>query len=271
MKNTLEDTIHLYDSLVALVIIIILELTAKKIWATNYGQHLVQQLTPLLANYIGKVKNIPPQEVGELSLSLFYTSIIRLIQGGIAFFYLIYTRRYRIKSIGLHIENWANSVLLIFKTSAVLMSIGIIGEAGYYLLTKRYLHQTLFNPDRIHLLRNYRFFLIYILAGGLIGPLIEEFVFRGILYNSLRSKLGVISSIIFSGVIFGFIHIIPLIKDLTFINILTYLHSVLMYIPIIPLIGGLALAYLYEQTHSIGVPFIIHALANVALVIVGIF
>ncbi len=77
----------------------------------------------------------------------------------------------------------------------------------------------------------------------LIGPFLEELLFRGILYRFLRSRFSLSFSIFVSAVAFGLLH--------------THLFS---FLPIVVL-GG-ALAYLYEKTENLIFPVAFHALHN---------
>jgi membrane protease YdiL (CAAX protease family) len=76
-----------------------------------------------------------------------------------------------------------------------------------------------------------------------IAPVVEEFFFRGFLYQALRTRIGVIGGAVVSGLIFGAIHLKP-----------EYL---------LPLaILGTALALLFEKTNSLWPCILIHALNN---------
>jgi membrane protease YdiL (CAAX protease family) len=76
-----------------------------------------------------------------------------------------------------------------------------------------------------------------------IAPVVEEFFFRGFLYQALRTRIGVIGGAVVSGLIFGGIHLKP-----------EYL---------LPLaILGTALALLFEKTNSLWPCILVHALNN---------
>ena len=83
----------------------------------------------------------------------------------------------------------------------------------------------------------------------LLGPLVEEVVFRGVLYAALRRRWGVRWSLIVSGGCFAALHTNP--------------------VGLLPiwLLGG-ALAYLYETTGSLVPSITLHAIHNTTLIAV---
>lgn len=86
-------------------------------------------------------------------------------------------------------------------------------------------------------------YAITFLAGVIIGPLVEEIYFRGMLYPALREYLNVRWGIIIGGLLFGAVHADPWRA--------------------IPLaIGGMGLCYIYEKSGSIWPSALAHALWN---------
>lgn len=92
-------------------------------------------------------------------------------------------------------------------------------------------------------------FILAIIVVAVIAPVVEELFFRGFLYTALRKRWGIVAAVILSSVIFSFFH-----------------FNVFNFIPIV--IIGVALAYLYEITGSLGPPIMLHALNNLLSVIV---
>ena len=88
--------------------------------------------------------------------------------------------------------------------------------------------------------------VLFFIVGGMIGPVAEEFFFRGILYGFLR-RWGVIVALILSTLIFVLCHPIS--------------HG----IPVTRVVGGLVFALAYEIGGSLIVPITIHGLGNLAL------
>ena len=78
---------------------------------------------------------------------------------------------------------------------------------------------------------------------AIIAPIVEEIVFRGVLYRLLAVRIGVPVAIVVSGLLFGAIH-----------------FNAMGFIPLSAL--GMYFAYLYQQTGSLWVPIAVHALFN---------
>jgi len=97
--------------------------------------------------------------------------------------------------------------------------------------------------------KNYIWGVIFIIA---ITPgIFEEFIVRGVLFNSLRIRLSPFIAILITGIIFGFI------------------HGFLRMIPIIP--AGICLTWLVYRTNSLILPIIAHALFNSISIFITIF
>jgi membrane protease YdiL (CAAX protease family) len=87
----------------------------------------------------------------------------------------------------------------------------------------------------------YQIFLLF-LVGGLIGPVAEEFFFRGILYGFFR-RWGILPALILSTLIFVFMH--PLTS-----------------FALTQTVGGILFALAYEREGNLMVPITIHVLGN---------
>ncbi len=94
--------------------------------------------------------------------------------------------------------------------------------------------------------------IIVILFVGVVTPVLEELIFRGILYQALRTKLSVFFSVFISSFIFAVVH-----------------FNLLFIIPI--MITGIACSYSFEKTKSIYTPIGIHIVNNLFTVIVILF
>ena len=88
--------------------------------------------------------------------------------------------------------------------------------------------------------------ILFFIVGGLLGPVAEEFFFRGILYGFLR-RWGVIVAVVFSTLIF------------------VLCHPIHQGIPVTRLLGGILFAVAYEFSGSLMVPITIHCLGNLAI------
>jgi len=82
-----------------------------------------------------------------------------------------------------------------------------------------------------------------IFVGGVVVPFAEELFFRGVLYRWLRGRIGVWGGVLVSAALFGLAHI--------------FLPTAVSAFVI-----GLVLAWVYERSESLWVPFVVHALNN---------
>jgi membrane protease YdiL (CAAX protease family) len=82
------------------------------------------------------------------------------------------------------------------------------------------------------------------LMGALILPVLEEVVFRGIAYQSLRTKANPWLAIPVSAAIFAAVHM-----------------DISAFLPIF--VCGCALAYAFERTKNLRLPILIHCLNNI--------
>ena len=94
--------------------------------------------------------------------------------------------------------------------------------------------------------------VIFLLVGGLIGPIAEEIFFRGVIYGFFR-RWGAVIAIICSTVIFVFTH--PMGGS----------------IPVTQLAGGIVFAIAYEKEQNLMVPITIHCLGNLTIFSLIIF
>ena len=81
---------------------------------------------------------------------------------------------------------------------------------------------------------------------GLISPIAEEIVFRGLVFNRIRRYYPTAAAVIASGVLFGIYHG----------NLVQGVYGSCM---------GILLAYTYEKMHSFFVPCLFHATANLVV------
>jgi membrane protease YdiL (CAAX protease family) len=89
--------------------------------------------------------------------------------------------------------------------------------------------------------------LLFLLAGCLIGPFVEELFFRGLLYSWMRERIPALPSIIITSLLFASLH--GQLSPVQFI-------------------GGLLFASIYEWRKNIWAPFVVHALGNLGIWIV---
>lgn len=84
---------------------------------------------------------------------------------------------------------------------------------------------------------------------GIVSPLAEEIVFRGILYNRMKKIFPVMLSLVLSALLFGLYHG----------NVVQALYGFLM---------GILIAYTYEKCGVFLYAFLFHAVANAAVYII---
>lgn len=85
--------------------------------------------------------------------------------------------------------------------------------------------------------------IVLLIAGGIIGPVCEEIIFRGIILKGFLKSYSPKKAIVYSALIFGVIHLMPLQVISAFF-------------------AGLVLGYIYYKTKSLWLPIIIHVLNN---------
>ena len=93
---------------------------------------------------------------------------------------------------------------------------------------------------------------LYLLVGGVIGPVAEEIFFRGILYGFFR-QWGVYTAVALS----------------TFLFVLPHLTG--GNLPFTQIVGGVVFAIAYEREQSLLAPITIHCLGNLAIFSTGLF
>ena len=89
-------------------------------------------------------------------------------------------------------------------------------------------------------------FLIGIVLYGVISPIAEEAIFRGLIYNRMKRCFGWIPALIFSSLLFGAYHG----------NVVQSVYGMLL---------GLMIAYSYELYGNFAAPVLFHAIANISV------
>jgi membrane protease YdiL (CAAX protease family) len=85
---------------------------------------------------------------------------------------------------------------------------------------------------------------LFFVVGGIVAPLAEEIVFRGLIFGYLR-RWGIPSAILISTALFAALHLPAL--------------------PITQIVGGFVFAIAYHTGRSLMVPIVIHVLGNLAI------
>lgn len=182
----------------------------------------------------------------EINFALTITALVLNVTflGGSA--YLLGIRRGKIswKSLGISPPVWDVRYIgwALFLVAALFP---IRGAAGY--VVERYLFGNLESLElRSQLLQveSLGKFLILLVGAGILVPISEELFFRGLLYNWLRQRYGVISSVLVSSTLFGFAH---------FDSVAVLVASFLM---------AIVIALVYEYTKSMWMSILLHAMNN---------
>lgn len=86
--------------------------------------------------------------------------------------------------------------------------------------------------------------LLYFIVGGVVAPVAEEIVFRGLIFGYLR-RWGVTAAVLISTALFAALH--------------------LPAIPVTQIVGGVVFAIAYHLSGSLITPIMIHVLGNLAI------
>lgn len=93
-------------------------------------------------------------------------------------------------------------------------------------------------------------FGVGILVYGILSPLAEEIVFRGLIYNRMKRYFGVMLSVIVCGLLFGVYHG----------NLVQGIYGCIL---------GIAITYMYQIYGNFLAPVLFHSVANISVFIAG--
>jgi len=91
-------------------------------------------------------------------------------------------------------------------------------------------------------------FAMQILCLGILVPVCEELVFRGLMYKRMRENAGFVWAMIYTAIVFSFVHV----------NIVQAIYAFAM---------AAVFAFVYEKYGSVKAPIIAHISANVAAIL----
>lgn len=187
----------------------------------------------------------PPLALAVLATDLYYLSILAGV-------WLLVVRRYGVRwsTLGLRLPRRSGlpmalvlCVLLAAGTVALVMALAwALGQAGA--------------PVQFALIdglpaRTDPLFVAVVAGSLLLTPVAEELLFRGVLYQSLRRRGGVILATTASATIFALLHFQPvMLPEL--------------------LLLGIVLAVSFEQTHSLYPSILMHMAYNGAIIIAAL-
>lgn len=196
---------------------------------------------------------LPAAILGRKAMESFHTRVLvklcSLCLAGIAFiavFVLYLTRKkidrraaIRLRFSSLDLELTVAMLLLCLPISA---AVGWLSQLfstfrGLPPPSQKLLNEIMLISDR------YILFAFAVMAVAAVGPVVEEVVFRGLVFRSLRDRFGFPFALIASSLIFAGVH-----ADPSF-----FLQQALL---------GAVLAVAYERTQSLTTPILIHCLNN---------
>ena len=90
--------------------------------------------------------------------------------------------------------------------------------------------------------------IVQIISSGICGPILEEFIFRGIVYNKLKTFNKKMTAIILTSVIFGIVHS----------NIINGIYAFGV---------SFILIYLYEKYKTLKAPIVMHIFLNTTIIL----
>ena len=159
-------------------------------------------------------------------------TLISFIIFGLIFLVLI--KRYKKNSVNFNLKNIIFIIILA-------LSISIFYNTFIYLIN-----------NNIHITDNYNksdiSIIILILTTGIMGPILEELLFRGIVYNRLLTFANHKKAIIFTSLLFSIMHMPDIITV-----IYTFLLSIIM-------------IYLYNKFKTIKASIIFHIFINITII-----
>ena len=147
------------------------------------------------------------------------------------------------KDLGLRPVRWFYILISIFVGIFLFLGIGLLGNLLTYLLGTP-------APQSFTLVlqgAKYTWQLpILLILGGIVTPLKEEVLFRGLFYPPLRRAYGRGMGIILTGIFFAFLH-----------------FDLVRFLPLF--IGGIVLTWLYERSSSLWPSIVAHGTWNVLM------
>ncbi len=106
---------------------------------------------------------------------------------------------------------------------------------------------------QVHLPLNMGDLILFFLAGGIISPVAEELLFRGVIYGFLR-RWGAAPAVMISSLAFVLAH-----------------HTAFTGLFFIQVTGGILFALAYEVEKNLMVPITLHMLGNLAIFFISFF
>ena len=91
---------------------------------------------------------------------------------------------------------------------------------------------------------------VKVIAAGIIVPILEELIFRGLIFNRIRNQYNALVAMFISSIMFGIYHF----------NLTQGIYAAIL---------GLCMVYVYNKVRTLVVPIMIHMSANISVIILG--
>lgn len=133
------------------------------------------------------------------------------------------------------------------KNIHLIIIFGIFLSISYNILTY-YLNKYFFQTN---IYGNNNEIVLNIIRTGILGPIIEELIFRGIIYNKLKLKHDNKKSILITTIVFTLSHF----------NIIQMIYAFII---------GILLIYVYNKYNNLKAPIILHITSNITTTLITI-
>ncbi len=196
------------------------------------------------------VAGAPPAEAPSIwlaALGLALTTVVRFLQVALA---CIWVRRAQLQSeTGLAFA-WGRRSLAVAAGSLAFVACGaaMIEAVCRLWLDVRFVQDVLLGGGAEPAFRAAPYFALTLLATGLVGPVAEEVVCRGLVYVPLRRRYGVVPGLLVSAALFTAIH-----------RVADPIGSILI------AVGGMMFAAACELGRGLAAPVVFHSVYNSAL------
>lgn len=148
--------------------------------------------------------------------------------------------------------SWRDAIAGVGYGIGAYLAIGLLlGSALQYIVTSR-------GGELPEYQQNFRAFAqdpslapIFVFSAVALAPIGEELWFRGMLFQSLRARLGAWPGIGLSALAFGFVHLDPTVSFGGNLLVFTVIFAV-----------GMAMAWMFERTGTLVVPIVAHCTFN---------
>lgn len=226
----------LYPVLIYLSVSIIVELAFMLVFSINNSADIsgVEEYSDALVRFINQN-------------GLIITTIVNLILLPIYCLLLKFDRAKRIKNGAIiYKKPYIHQLVLVIvlgMTSAIGVNV-LISISGIAALSNVY--------DEVSQILYSGGVALELLSAALAAPVVEELLFRGIIYKRLRDYLNPLASMLISAAVFGLFHG----------NLVQFVYAFII---------GCMLAYTYEKLKTIAAPVLFHISANLIAVLITEF